>query len=266
MSDRNLTLRILFIFLVSVNLVLGQQLPQAPAQLVSDHLSLLSSQELKHLERKLVSFDDTTSTQIAILITNDLQGYDIVDFSQRVAHEWGVGQKGKDNGVIIVLVPKTNTIRGQVNIEVGYGLEPEIPDITAKKIVENEMIPRFKSNDYFGGLEAATNVIISLASGQFSSDEYGKRNSSGGGAGLLVPIIVMIIVISMINRRRRGYYATGRSSLPLWTALWLGSTMGRSHGGSWSNFSSGSGGFGSGGGFGGFGGGGFGGGGASGSW
>lgn len=244
----------------------GQDLPSAPDRLVSDQAGLLTGQQLNYLERKLVDFDDTTSTQIAVFITNDLQGYDISDFAQRVAHSWGVGRKGKDNGVMIVLKPKTAMERGEVDIEVGYGLEPVIPDITAKHIVEYEMIPLFKTGDYFGGLDAATGVIMSMASGHFTADEYESRHDSGGGAGWFIPIIILIIVISMIRRSRGSYYSTGKSSLPFWTALWLGSSLGRGQGGSWNNFSSGSGGFGGGGGFGGFGGGGFGGGGASGSW
>jgi uncharacterized protein len=259
---------ILLLLAFSISQSFAQDLPARSTRLVNDYAGLLSKQEINFLERKLVNYNDTTSTQIAVLIVNDLNGYDIVDYAQRVGQAWGVGQKGKENGVIIVLKPKTATAKGEVNIDVGYGLEPIIPDATAKRIVEKEMIPHFKNNDYVGGLNAATDVIISLAAGHFSADEYNK-GSDGNGAGFLVPIIVMIIVFSIINRRRRGTYSTSGkgSSLPFWTALWLGSTMGRSHGGSWSNFHSGSGGFGSGGGsFGGFGGGSFGGGGASGSW
>ncbi len=246
--------------------LLAQDLPEKPNRVVNDYAGILNNQEVNYLERKLVNYNDTTSTQITVLIVNSLNGYDIEDYAQRVGQKWGAGQKGKDNGVIIVIKPKTASGKGEVNIDIGYGLEPIIPDITAKRIVENEMIPHFKNNDYIGGLDAATNVIIALAAGQFSADDYNKGQGGSSGAGFLVPIIVMIIVFSMINRRRRGTYSAGGSSLPLWTALWLGSTMGRSHGGSWNNFNSGSGGFGGGGGFGGFGGGGFGGGGASGSW
>ncbi len=244
----------------------AQDLPPAPDRLVSDEAGILSPQQRNQLETKLVRFDDTTSTQIAIYITNDLQGYDISDFAQRVAQQWGVGQKGKDNGVMIILKPKTGSERGEVNIEVGYGLEPVIPDITAKHIVEYEMIPRFRENDYYGGLQAATDAIMGMAAGHFSADEYVSRHGSEG-MGWFIPIIAMIIIITMIRRNRQGYYHAGRSSLPFWTALWLGSTLGRSSGGSWDSFRSGSGGFGGGGGgFGGFGGGSFGGGGASGSW
>lgn len=265
-------IQIAFIFLVfSATHILAQDIPDRPSppRLVNDMVELLSKQQTNHLERKLVAFNDTNSTQIAILIVGDLKGYDVADYAQRVAQKWGVGQKKYDNGAIIVLKPKTATSKGDVNIDVGYGLEPIIPDITAKRIIENEMIPRFKSEDYFGGLDAATNVMMSLAAGQFTADQYKNNSGGGGGLGFLVPFIVMIIVFSMINRRRGNYYdSTGKksSSLPFWTALWLGSAMGGSRGGSFGNFSSGSGGFGGGGGFGGFGGGSFGGGGASGSW
>ncbi len=265
-------LQIVFIILVlSASQIIAQDIPDRPSppRLVNDLVGLLGNQQNNHLERKLVAFNDTNSTQIAILIVDDLKGYDIADYAQRVAQKWGVGQKKYDNGAIIVLKPKKATSKGDVNIDVGYGLEPIIPDITAKRIIENEMIPRFKHEDYFGGLDAATDVMMSLAAGQFTADQYKDRSEGGGGLGFLVPFIVMIIVFSMINRRRGNYYdSTGKksSSLPFWTALWLGSAMGGSRGGSWGNFSSGSGGFGGGGGFGGFGGGGFGGGGASGSW
>jgi len=262
---------ILIILLASFTQMFAQDIPDKPnpPRLVNDFAGLLSGQQVDYLERKLVAFNDTNSTQIAIVIVNDLKGYDVADYAQRVAQKWGIGQKKYDNGAIILLKPMTAEERGEIDIDVGYGLEPIIPDITARRIIDNEMIPKFRENDYFGGLNAAVDVMISLAAGQFSAGEYKKRTEGGGSLfGFLVPIIIMIIVIRMIFRRKNNYYdSTGRSSsLPLWTALWLGNTMGSSSGGSWGNFSSGSGGFGGGGGFGGFGGGGFGGGGASGSW
>ncbi|MEZ5196515.1 MAG: TPM domain-containing protein [Bacteroidales bacterium] len=215
-----------------------------------------------------MAFNDTNSTQIAIVIVNTLNGYDIVDYAQRLAQKWGIGQKKYDNGVIILLKPKTTESKGEVNIDVGYGLEPIIPDITAKRIVDNEMIPFFQNNDYFGGLNEATDVIMSLAAGHFSADEYEDSAGSGSPLGFLVPIIVLIIIFSIVNRKRRGYYNSGGNSSSLLMAMLLGSMMSSgSRGSSWSNFSSGSGGFGGGGrSFGGFGGGSFGGGGASGSW
>jgi len=260
------TINLLFLTLLLGAGISAQELPPAPSRLVTDLTGTLSAQQTQHLEQKLVNYNDTTSTQIAVLITTDLQGYDITDFAQRIGQAWGVGQKGKDNGVVIVVKPKTASSSGLARVEIGYGLEPVIPDITARHIVDYEMIPHFRNDDYFSGLDAGTDVVMAMAAGQFSADEYEKRNSSGGG-GLFIPILILIIVIVMIRRSKGGYYNTGKSSLPLWTALWLGSSLGRGQSGSWNNFNSGSGGFGGGGGgFGGFGGGGFGGGGASGSW
>ena len=259
---------VLILIALSFGQVFSQDIPDIPVppRLVNDFAGLLSNSQNNHLERKLVAFSDTNSTQIAIVIVNTLHGYDISDYAQRLAQKWGIGHKKDENGVVIVLKPKTRSEKGEVDIDVGYGLEPIIPDITAKRIIENEMIPHFKNNDYFGGLNSATDVIISLAAGHFSGDDYKKRTEGGSPISFLVPIIVMIIIFSMINRKRRGYYSTGGSSLPFWVAMGMMGGLGGRHSGSYGNFSSGSGGFGSGGGFGGFGGGSFGGGGASGSW
>jgi uncharacterized protein len=260
------------LFLISLSPLMSQDLPDPPnpPRLVNDFVGLLSRQEADALENKLVAFSDTNSTQIAIVIINDLKGYDIVDYSQRLAQKWGVGEKKYNNGAIIVLKPKTAEEKGDVNIDVGYGLEPLVPDITAKQIIENEMIPHFQSNDYYGGLDAAVNTIMSLAAGQFTADQYKKRAGKHSPFGYIVPIIILIIVISMINRNKGRQYGSRSNSSSFWTAMMLGSMLGGSRG-SWGNFKSGSGGFGGfggggGGGFGGFGGGSFGGGGASGSW
>lgn len=261
---------LLFISFVLACSAWAQELPEPsnPPQLVNDRVELFSKQQINQLKRKLNALNDSTSTQIAILVVDDLQGYDIVDYSQRVAQKWGIGQKGKDNGAIIVLKPKTTTSKGEVNIDVGYGLEPLIPDATAKRIVEKEMIPRFRQEDYFGGVNAAIDVMIGLSAGKFTADGYRKSSGGGSGAGFLVPIIVLIILLSWINRGRSRYSTYGRqSNSSLWTTLFLASMFSNSSRGSFSDFNSGSGGFGGGsGGFGGFGGGSFGGGGASGSW
>ena len=265
-------LSIFLVFLLSSGYIIGQDIPTQPQppRLVNDFANILTPQQNNALERKLVAFSDTNSTQIAIVIVSTLNGYDVADYAQRLAQDWGIGQKKQDNGVIILLQPKTAKQGGEINIDVGYGLEPFIPDITNKRIIENEMIPYFKKDDYYGGLDAATDVIIDLAAGHFSADEYQKQTKGGSLFGFLVPIIVMIIIFSMINRGRKGQYTTGgsrSSSLPFWLAMgMMGGMSGGRSGSSFGNFSSGSGGFGGGGSFGGFGGGSFGGGGASGSW
>lgn len=250
----------------------GQDIPDLPdpPQLVNDYAGLFNHTEVNSLENKLVAFNDTNSTQILVVVVNDLKGYDIADYSQRLAQKWGVGQAKYNNGVIVLLKPKNAEGKGEVNIDVGYGIEHLVPDITAKQIIEREMIPRFRENDYFGGIDAAVNTIMSLTAGHFTAEGYAQQGDDPGLLGFLVPLIILIFIITMINRSGRKQYSAGsKSSMPFWTALMLGSMMGRGSGNSFGNFKSGSGGFGGGrssGGFGGFGGGRFGGGGASGSW
>lgn len=255
------------ILILGITSIVAQDLPERPAppRLVVDFSGILSSSERGALENKLVNFNDTTSNQILVLVTNDLMGHDISDFADRIGDKWGVGQKDFDNGIVVVLKPKTRNSRGDVWISIGYGLDGVIPDITAGKIIDNEMIPYFKQNDYYGGLDAATTVLMELAAGEYSSDEYASKNK--GAVWSILPFIILIIIITLINRQsRRSRTIGGRSSMSPWTAFWIGSMMGgASRGGGWGGGSGG--GFGGGGGgFGGFGGGGFGGGGAGGSW
>jgi uncharacterized protein len=260
---------IVIIFLVFSGFVFGQDIPQRPTppRLVNDFTGTLSEQQSDNLERKLVTFFDTTGNQITIVIVPSLNGYDKSEYAYAIGEKWGVGKKEFDNGVVVLVKPKTTSERGEAFIATGYGLEGAIPDAISKRIVEQEMIPRFKQNDYYGGLNAATNVLMALAAGEYSANQY-KESSGKNDLGFLVPIIVMIIIILMMRKNRNDHFTTGSgrkgSSLPFWTAMWLGSTMGGSSGSSWGGSSGGFGG--GGGGFGGFGGGSFGGGGAGGSW
>lgn len=253
---------------MSMAFVVHAQLPEKsnPPKLVNDFAQMLTQAEVNHLERKLVNYNDTTSTQIAIVTVLDLQGQDVAQYAAELAHDWKIGQKGFDNGVLILVKPKTNDSRGQVSIQVGYGLEEFIPDATAILIVNNEILPFFKEGRIHDGLDAATNSLMALLSGEFTAAQYHKK---GADAGDLIGILVFIIIIAvfMFAGRAKGSQhglSSRASGFPWWIFLLSG---GGSRGGSgWSDFNSGSGNFGGGGGFGGFGGGGFGGGGASGSW
>jgi len=256
---------LLSVLVLSSSIIFAQELPKPmdPPRLVNDFVGLLGQDEVSNLEFKLRNYHDSTSNQIYIVIVNDLLGYDKSDFAIRLGQEWKVGQKGKDNGTVILVKPKSGREKGEAFISVGYGLEDVIPDITANHIVNLEMIPFFKQNQYYQGLDAATNTIINLAKGKFTAEQYGKRKKSSGGGSIII-IIIIVIVLSLIfrgNSNNRGK-TMGGSSLPFWLALGMLSSGSRS--GGFGGFSSGSGGFG--GGFGGGGGGSFGGGGAGGSW
>jgi len=258
------------IILLTSPAVAGSQdplpVPDKPASWVNDYAHVFSSDQAARLDRKLNEFEYRSSTQIFVVTLDDNQGYPASMLAPMIGEKWGVGQKGKDNGLLILMDMKER----DVFISTGYGLEEYVPDAITKRIVEKEILPRFKQGDFYGGIDAATGVIIDLMDGKFTPDEYRRQSSSGGqggGAGI-GGIIFMIILFSLIfGGRGRSTGMGRRSSLPFWLALGLLSgSRGR---GSWGGFSSGGGFGGGGGGFGGFGGGGggsFGGGGAGGSW
>jgi uncharacterized protein len=227
---------------------------------------MLKPEEVNTLEQKLVLFNDSTSNQISIVIVPSLEGYDKADYAQRLAEKWGIGQKGKNNGVLILVKPKTADSNGQVQIAPGYGLEGVIPDITCGEIVDREILPAFRNGDYYGGLNKATSTLMSLAKREFSASEYGQRARRSAGKHIPFGLVIFIvfIIIAMVSRGSGGsnnkHISTG--GLPFWMLLGM-MNSGRGSSGSWGGFSGGGGG---GGGFGGFGGGSFGGGGAGGSW
>jgi uncharacterized protein len=264
-----LTLSFLFC-LASVERVYSQNIPERPSppRLINDFAGMLQADEVRSLEQKLVSFNDSTSTQIVIVIVPSLEGYDKADYSQRLAEKWGIGQKSLNNGILILIKPKTADSNGQVQISTGYGLEGAIPDITCAEIVDREILPAFRGGDYYGGLDHSTSTIMSLARGEYSAAEYGQKAKKSSGKNLPLGLIIFIVfIIIAISSRGSGgsnnkHLSTG--GLPFWMLMSM-MNSGKGSGGSWGGFSGG-GSSGGGGGFGGFGGGSFGGGGAGGSW
>jgi uncharacterized protein len=258
---------IILVALFSFVTLVRAEIPERPnpPRLVNDYANLLGQNEVNQLEGALEQFARETSTQIVVVTVADLEDYAPGDYAVRLAEKWGVGQKGNDNGLVILLKPKTNNSKGEVYIATGYGLEGALPDAVVNgTIIDNEMIPRFKQNDYFGGLVSGIKVIMGLTREEYTAEQYQQNVQASSGSPIPFIIIIFVLIVSVFGRgRRRRFYSPG-SSLPFWVAMGM-MGGGRSHGGSFNNFSSGGGSFG-GGGFGGFGGGGFGGGGAGGSW
>lgn len=242
----------------------AQQIPDPmnPPRLVNDFTSLLSEDQQITLSNKLLDFNNQTSTQIYVVTYDDLQGYPINEFAVQLAEKWGIGQQGKDNGLLLLVSPGNR----KVTIQTGYGLEGAVPDAIAKRLIENVISPAFRQADYYAGLDSATNVLMSLTRGEFTADDYLKKNEGGAiPVALIIVIVIFLVVFSGINRTKRRFYSPTRS-IPWWLLMGAGHSSNTG----WGSFTSGSGGFGGGGGgFGGFGGGGggsFGGGGASGGW
>ncbi len=237
-----------------------------PPKLVNDFAEILSKNENEQLEGTLVQFARETSTQIVVVIVKDLEGYEPGDYSFRLGEKWGVGQKDKDNGIVILLKPKEGESKGQIFIATGYGLEGVLPDAVVNgTVIDNEMIPYFKEGNYFKGLTSGIKVIMDISRGEYSAAEYQEyyAKQSDGVVPAIVILLLIFVVLPILRGRRQRFYSPGKS-LPFWLAMGMMSGH-NSHRGTFGNFTSGGGSFG-GGGFGGFGGGSFGGGGAGGSW
>lgn len=232
--------------------------PMSPPRLVNDFAGLLTAEQQHRLERKLVDFDRETSTQITVVTVADLEGYAPGDYAQRLHDKWGVGGDGKNNGIVVLVKPRTADSKGEAYISVGYGLEGVVPDITAGRIIDNEMLPAFRQGDMYGGIDRAATVLMQLTRGEFTADEYDGGDSPGGIVAAVILFTLIWIVLAIVSARNRKNGGGGSSSggrgggwIP---PVILGGGGGRRGGGF------------SGGGFGGFGGGMSGGGGAGRSW
>ena len=251
-TNKKTRLSILLCLLLLAGANLRAQLPNRPEppRLVNDLAGILTAGQVDQLETLLVKYNDTTSTQIVVLIVNDLQGYDVAQYATEIGQSWGVGQGDKDNGAVVLVKPKNGDSKGEVNISVGYGLEQYITDAAAHRIIEQEMIPSFKEGNYFSGILKAVQVMMDLCSGKFTAKEYVEEDAWIGG---ILFLIIAFIIFLFLRKRSQSYSGSGTGS------MWAPSTRGYRTGGF-------SGGGSHGGGFSGFGGGHFGGGGASGSW
>lgn len=233
-------------------------IPPAPKTYVHDQANVINKTTAQQLEQKLQQFERETSIQFVVAVFPKMQSdSDVADYAQRVAERWGVGQKKTDNGVVLFVFVEDR----QVYITTGYGVEGALPDATAKQIIEDEIVPRFRQGDYSGGVVAGATAVIAATRGEYKGTGRtvgeGKGNPKNHIGGLIVFLLIMFF---MIFGRSRGYgyghHGYGRAGR-------FGHHRGGGFGG-FGGFGGGGGGFG-GGGFSG-GGGGFGGGGAGGRW
>ena len=225
-----------------------------PATLVTDMAGVLTPEQKQALENKLVAIDDSSSNQIAVVIVPSLDGYPKEEYATKLFREWGIGNKKTNNGVLLLIAINDRQIR----IEVGYGLEGAIPDVTALSIIDNDIKPAFKAGNYYEGINRATDNIAKAAVGEYKVAKAKKSKSKGSGGFLIILIIIFLILRS--GRGGGGSNIGGSGFSDVATGLLLGSILGGGGRGGGGGYGGG------GGGFGGFGGGSSGGGGAGGSW
>ena len=256
---------LLLFFLAFNTILLGQDyLPDKPEFQTSmyDYAGMLDKADARALEQKLIRYSDTTSTQIVVITINSLEGNDVALYATELAHKWGIGQQGKDNGIVI-LVSKNDR---KVTIRTGYGVEHLLTDALSRRIIENVITPAFKQGDFYGGLDRAADVIFEILSGEYQ-EEREPEGPGGQFPAFLIVLVFIILLIILSNRNRGGGSNRGRGKgFSILDAIILshsgrGSFGGGGFGRSGGGFGGGGGGFG-----GGFGGSGFGGGGASGGW
>lgn len=242
----------------------AQQFPQLTGRVV-DAANILSPAEEVSLDAKLTRLEQQSQRQLVVVTIADLQGYDIADYGFRLGDHWGIGDKARDDGALLIVAPNERKVR----IEVGYGLEGILPDVLAGRIIRESIVPSFKQGNYPGGISAGTDAIIKilmlppdearkLAEQAKREEESGTQN---GQVLVAIFLIFMFIILPMLLRRGLGRaYRSGIAPVILW-----GPSIGSGGGSRWSGGGGGGGWSSGGGGFSG-GGGGFGGGGSSGSW
>ena len=256
--------RILIVFFLVIAAfinVAAQDIPPKPnpPKLVNDFAKQLSETEKAQLEQKLVAYNDSTSSQILIVIVPTTGDYPIADYALKLGREWGVGQKDKDNGIVLLWAPTDR----KVYISTGYGLEGAIPDAIAKRIISQVITPQFKNGQFYQGLDQGVDMIFKYATGEYKADPK-QANDEGSPSWLIFVVIFIVIMIFMFRNRNNGGGRGGRGGLGGFGGPLFFPYTTHSGGGSFSgNWGGGGGG---GGGFGGFGGGSFGGGGAGGDY
>jgi len=228
-----------------------------PPVLVTDLAGVLSPEQKQALENKLVAIDDSSSNQIAVVILPTLDGNPIEEYATKLFRTWGIGNKKTNNGILLLIAIQDKKIR----IEVGYGLEGAIPDITANSIIDNDIKPAFRQQAYYEGIDKATDNIAKAAVGEYKVKR--ERKTKGKGSNPLLFVFILFIIVAILGKKGGGGGSNigGGGFSDFATGMLLSSLL---NGGGGRSGGSGFGG--GGGGFGGFGGGSSGGGGASGGW
>lgn len=254
------------LLMLLMTLSMSAAVPEKPTQklLVWDYAGIMDPAQVQLLEDSLEYFSRTTSNQIVVMtVTNDiLDGLSLAEFGQEVGQKWGVGHKGSDNGVVVLIKPKTGDDamgKGRAFISTGYGAEGPLPDLLCSKIVDNEMIPHFKENDYAGGVWAALDILEPALQGDFNTEEYVGDDAADAVLSIIVLIMIVCFVFVVMKSNNNGGNGNNTRTYTGGPVIFPGSFGSGRSSSSW-----GGGGFG--GGWGGFGGGSFGGGGGGGSW
>jgi uncharacterized protein len=215
---------------------------------VNDRAGLLSERDQRELEAALARFERETTHQIVVVTVESLQGLPIEEYGYQLGRHWGIGQKGKDNGALLIVAPEEREVR----IEVGYGLEGELTDAQSRTIIESRILPHFREGDFAGGIRAGVAAMIETLGGSYDPAlapvqvRERERAPSPFPLAIALPIIMIIVLNLLFSRRQRGRFRGYGPPIVL-PGDWGGRSGGFSGGGRSGGFSGGGGSFGGGG-------------------
>jgi uncharacterized protein len=249
-AERSIHFALIALIFVAVTTVsrAAEIIPPKPAGYFNDYAGVVSKEAALRFNEQLAQFERETSDQIVVAVFPKMQSDSSVDdYTQRVAQSWGVGQKDKRNGAVLFVFIEDR----KMFIQVGYGLEGALPDITAFDITEYHIKPHFRSGDYERGLATGIDLICKAIRGEYkgSGKTLEEQRGKAGAPGFLffIVFIIVLIVISKIVRRLGGYGYSSRGGGPVFLPVGGGGGGWSSGGGGFSGFSGGGGSFGGGG-------------------
>ncbi len=225
-----------------------EAIPPKPDRYFNDYAGVVSKEAALRFNEQLAQFERETSNQVVVAVFPKMQSDSSVDdYTQRVAQSWGVGQKDKRNGAVLFVFIEDR----KMFIQVGYGLEGALPDITAFDITEYHINPHFRSGDYEGGLASGIDLICKAIRGEYKGSGktvVEKRGKAGAPSFLLfIVFVIVLVLVSKIIRRFGGYGYSSRGGGPIFFPMGGGGGGWSSGGGGSSGFSGGGGSFGGGG-------------------
>lgn len=196
--------------------VLAKDVPR-PVGHVTDLAGMLTRQEISSLENKLKNYENTSSNEVAILIIESLEGEILESYSIKVAQKWGIGQKDKNNGVLLLISKNDRKMR----LEIGYGLEGVLTDAMSGRIIDGTITPRFKDGDFYGGISDGVEMIIKVCEGEFTAEDLANETKF---MVVFFISIVIVFLISLIGAFNSGAGAITGGFLGIVPGLILGST------------------------------------------
>ena len=237
-----------FLALLATKSQAAEVIPPKPDRYFNDYAGVVSKEAALRFNEELAQFERETSDQVVIAIFPKMQSdSDIADYTQRVAQAWGVGQKERRNGVALFVFVQDR----KMFIQVGYGLEGALPDITAFDITEYRIKPHFRNGDYEGGIATGIDSIFKAIRGEYKGSGKTVAEEHRGGAAssiwFFIIFLIVLIIISRVLRRLGGWGYSSRGGGPMFFPVGGGGSSGDGGGGGFSGFSGGGGSFGGGG-------------------